>query len=100
MRFIYVFSLILAIITNFILTGVLTRRTNRSFIVVTFIVFLILLNTWGIAELLATWVGINTIYFELFNKIAAFGYIFLPIALLFFSIYFTNRSSVLEIPLF
>lgn len=94
MRFIYIFCLFLAIVSNSVLSVMLLRRKARSPMIVSFILVLFFIIFWALCSLgIALWS--KSIMYETLDTIAAFGYIPLPIAFLTFSLCYAGFLNII-----
>lgn len=92
----YLTLLTAAIISNFVLLTILFKRRQYTISVVSFSVFILLINVWGIANLLVNLPFASPKYFELSDRAAALGYTFIPVAFLIFALSFINKLSLLK----
>lgn len=92
----YIALLLLAIICNSGLILLLTRRSERTFSIVSFILFLLCINIWAVSDFFINFFSLSGALYEIFDKIMSMGYIFVPTFFLIFSLSFTLQHRLLR----
>jgi PAS domain S-box-containing protein len=90
MYFTYLFLLGLAVFCNIALIGLLYHRTQRNITIVSLVVLLSLVDLWFLPKFITNALLAQGIWFETLSRVAALGYIFVPVAFLIFSLSYGN----------
>ncbi len=96
----YIALLLLAIFCNSGLILLLSRRSERTFSIVRFILLLLCINIWAISDFFINYFALSGTVYEIFDKVMSMGYIFVPAFFLIFSLSFTLQHRLLRQYLF
>jgi PAS domain S-box-containing protein len=86
MYFTYLFLLGLAVFCNAALIILLYHRSQRNITIVSIIILLIPVDIWFLPKFITNGFHAEGYWFETLSRIAALGYIFVPVAFLIFSL--------------
>lgn len=92
----YLILLGLAVLSNCILIYILYHYGQRSFIIVSFIIFLLFINIWLLPQFLINLFHAEGMFFETCKRFSALGYVFTPAAFLTFTLFYTLRISIVQ----
>lgn len=94
MYFLYLVLLGSSIVINSILLVNFYLRTQKNSSTISLFILLLLVNIWFIPKFLTNALHPSAFLFETFSRIAALGYIFVPVVLLVFCISYSSYNNV------
>lgn len=93
---IYIASLVFALIVNTFLAVYLIRTKEQSVTLLSFVVFVTLISVWGYPQFLINTFHIENYVFTYLDDISVFGYTFIPVAFVIFTLAFAERLNSLR----
>lgn len=92
----YLVLLGLTIILNSVLLVIFYLRANRNYATVSLFVMLFLVNMWFLPKFLTNAFHAHGFLFETLSRISALGYIFVPVALVLFCLFYGGYQKLLR----
>lgn len=100
MKIIYIISLLAAVLSNSVLIIILAKRKEQNISNILFILFLFLINFWGIPQIIVNYFNLTGDTFVAIDKISDLGYTFISVVFLLFALSFINKLCILRNYLF